>query len=187
MKKNSLDVKKSLVLFGNLQVMVCAAVFAAMSIVLGKFVPLINVDVLRFSFENLPILMAGIAFGPFVGALVGGCADIIGCLLVGYTINPLVTLGAVAIGFFSGVISFYVIKDSLLPKVSLSVGAAHIIGSVLIKSIGLAAYYSYPLYQLMLIRLLNYAILAVCESTVIYLLLKNKGVNMQLNRIRRCK
>ena len=131
--------------------------------------------------------MAGIAFGPFVGAFVGGCADIIGCLLVGYTINPMVTLGAIAIGFFSGVVSFYVVRKSLLPMVTVSVGVAHVIGSVLIKSIGLAAYYSYPLYQLMLIRLLNYTILAICESTVIYLLLKNKGVSKQLNRIRICK
>ena len=179
------NVKKSFAVFGNLKVLVCAAIFVALSIVLGKFVPLVNFDVLRFSLENLPILMAGILFGPAVGAVVGGVADIVGCVLVGYTINPLVTLGAVAIGLVSGVCSYYIVSRFSLLQIALSVGVAHLIGSVFIKSFGLAAFYDWPLWQLMLIRLVNYAILAVCETAVIYILLRNKGVYSQFEKMRR--
>ena len=179
------NVKKSFAVFGNLKVLVCAAIFVALSIVLGKFVPLVNFDVLRFSLEILPILMAGILFGPAVGAVVGGVADIVGCVLVGYTINPLVTLGAVAIGLVSGVCSYYIVSRFSLLQIALSVGVAHLAGSVFIKSFGLAASYDWPLWQLMLIRLVNYAILAVCETAVIYILLRNKGVYSQFEKMRR--
>lgn len=180
------NVKRSFAVFGSLKVLVCAAIFVALSIVLGKFVPLLNFDVLRFSLENLPILMAGIMFGPAVGAVVGGVADLVGCVLVGYTINPLVTAGAIAIGLVSGLFSFYFVKKlPLLLQVAISVGAAHIIGSVLIKSVGLAAYYDWPLWQLMLIRLLNYVILGVCETAIIYILMRNKGVYSQIEKMRR--
>ncbi len=67
---------------------------------------------IRISFENLTILMAGIMFGPLVGMTVGICADVIGCIIVGYAINPLVTLGAASIGLISGSIYFYMFKDN---------------------------------------------------------------------------
>ncbi len=170
--------------FGNLKVWVCASIFVAMSIVLGKFVPLINLDFLRFSLENLPILMAGIAFGPIVGATVGLMADLIGCLLVGYQINPLVMLGAVIVGGASGLVSHFLVKKFSAFQVALSVAAAHILGSVLVKSVGLAAFYDMPLYLLMLIRLLNYAILGVAEFFLIYILMKNKGISSQITKLR---
>ncbi len=171
-------------MFGNLRVLVCSALFVAMSIVLGKFVPLINVDVLRFSLENLPILMAGIVFGPAIGAVVGGVADIVGCVLVGYQINPVVTLGAITIGLVSGIFSFYIVKKFSLLKIALSVGAAHLCGSVLVKSFGLAAFYEWSVWVLMLIRLLNYSILAVCETALIYLILKNKFIYSQFDKMK---
>ena len=59
-----------------------------MSIVLGKLLVFNITDSIRISLENLPLLMAGIFFGPFIGAAVGAGADIIGCLIVGYSINP---------------------------------------------------------------------------------------------------
>ena len=184
MNQKSEKRKNSVAIFGSIRIMACASIFIALSIVFGKYVPLLNIDVLRFSLENLPILMAGIVFGPIVGGVVGGVADLIGCVLVGYTINPVVTIGSIAIGALSGVCSHFLIKRFSLLQVALSVGVAHLIGSVVIKSIGLAAFYSWPLYQLMLIRLANYAILAVCETTIIYILLKNKSISSQFDRIK---
>lgn len=74
--------KNRVKLFGSLQVMTMSAVLVAISIVCGKYLALNFGSVLRFSFENLPIILAGIMFGPVVGALVGGVADLIGALLV---------------------------------------------------------------------------------------------------------
>ena len=47
------------------------AMLAAISIICGKYLAIRGGDILRFSFENLPIIFAGVAFGPVAGALVG--------------------------------------------------------------------------------------------------------------------
>ncbi|MDE5563661.1 MAG: folate family ECF transporter S component, partial [Oscillospiraceae bacterium] len=84
-------------LFGNVRVLIIAALLIAMSIVFGKVLSF-TIGPLRISFENLPILMAGIFFGSIIGMVVGAAADVIGCLIVGYAINPIITAGAAWIG-----------------------------------------------------------------------------------------
>ena len=87
MNKEKLGAKETLkqnfTVFGNLRVMICAALLAALSIVLGKFLQIPNPfqDFIRISFENTPIIMAGMFFGPFVGAVTGAVADLLGCVI----------------------------------------------------------------------------------------------------------
>ena len=81
----------------HLRILCAAALLAALSIVLGKYLAINVTDSIRFSFENLSILLAGIFLGPLVGGIVGAVADLVGCLMVGYAINPLITLGAVGV------------------------------------------------------------------------------------------
>lgn len=169
-----------------LQVTVTAAMLSAISIILGKYLAFGVGNVLRFSFENLPILFAGIAFGPIVGALVGAVADLVGCILVGYEINPIVTLGAIAIGTLSG-LAFKLMKKaggSIMLSAAVSVAAAHLIGSVVIKTFGLAAFYSFPVYILMLWRLLNYVIVGAVEGMLICTLVKNRAIGSAIASIK---
>lgn len=178
MPKNRKDVHVAL--FGSLKIMVMSAIFVALSIVCGKYLKIPVGDIMRFSFENLPVLMAGIAFGPIVGGVVGVAADLIGCVLVGYAINPVVTVGAAVIGVGGGVMFRVLKRLPLFPRTLIAVVTPHIVGSVVIKTIGLAAFYSMPLWELMLWRLLNYAVVATLEVILIYMLLKNKAVRKQL-------
>jgi ECF transporter S component (folate family) len=170
----------------SLRITVLLSLLAALSIVLGKYLAIPVGEVLRFSFENLPLILAGIGFGPLGGALVGAVADLVGCALVGYTVNPLVTLGAMTVGAISGAVWMIIGSRSLpLPlKVGTTVAAAHIIGSVVIKTVGLATYYSMPLGILMLWRLLNYVIVGCLEGIVICLLLRNKEIHRELEKYR---
>ena len=163
-------------LFGTMRVMAMAAILAAMSIVCGKYLAFGVGQVLRFSFENLPVLVAGMLFGPLVGAAVGVCADLIGCILVGYTINPILTVGAAVIGFLGG--GLYRITDKLPEpiRVLLAVGIAHTVGSVIIKTLGLAVFYDMPVGILMLWRLLNYVIVGGVEYVLIYFIIRNKAI-----------
>lgn len=176
MKKTSLFPLKALVMM---------AMLSAISIIFGKYLAIPGGDILRFSFENLPIIFAGIAFGPLGGALVGTVADLIGCVLVGYAINPIVTAGAFAIGFFSG-LCYHLLKSVFgfgnALSVNLSVTVAHIIGSVIIKTFGLAVFYDMPFFILMLWRLLNYVIVGSVEAMLLYFLLKNKRISAEINR-----
>lgn len=177
----------------RLRVIVAAAILAAMSFILGKFLQIPNpfMEIIRISFENLPLMVAGICFGPLVGAMTGVVADLVGCLLYGYSINPLITLGAAAVGFTAGVESHYLIRKPLALSVGVSVFSAHLIGSVVIKSFGLAAWYltkfEMGLAELMGWRLLVYTLTGIAEFAVIYLLLRSRMFRAQLERLVRNK
>ncbi len=182
-KEKSKTIASDLKMFGNVKVLVITALFIAMSIVLGKFLS-ITVGPIRLSFENLTVLMAGIMFGPAIGLATGAMADIIGCILYGYAINPLITLGAAMIGLVAGIVSEYTFKNKMLPRTILSVGLAHLIGSVIIKSVGLYIYFSYPLESIFL-RIPTYIIIGSVEFYIIYKLLNNKAFSSQLDKVRK--
>ena len=84
------------------QMLVRIALLAAISIILGKFLAFNIGDWFRFSFENLPLLLCGYLFGVPSGILCAVVADLVGCLVRGYTVNPIITLGAAALGAAAG-------------------------------------------------------------------------------------
>ncbi len=173
--------QKKIALFGSLRALVLCAVLVAISIVCGKFLAIPGGNVLRFSFENLPILLAGFAYGPFVGATVGIVADLLGSILRGYDINLILSIGAAAIGLLGGICFRYspIRKESF--RVAFAVTIAHIAGSVIIKTVGLSVHYTMPLHELMLWRLLNYAIVGVLEGVLLCILIRNTTLRRYLS------
>ena len=87
----------------NTKTIIRLALFAAISIILGKYLQIPIGDSIRISFENLSIILAGYLYGPFAGALCGAVADLLGCLFKGYAINPLITFAAIVIGTCAGI------------------------------------------------------------------------------------
>ena len=169
----------------NLKLTVILALMCAISILMGKYLAIRGGEFMRFSLENMPIIFASIAFGPAAGVFVGVVSDLVGCLMVGYTVNPIVTLGAGAIGLSSG-IAFLLLKKIKLDErlnILLSVAIAHIIGSVIIKTVGLWTYYDIPFEMLLLWRVLNYLIVGILDGAVVYILLKNKEINRMIMKI----
>lgn len=161
--------------------LIFAALFSAMSIILGKYLSFTALTV-RFSFENLPILASGIMLGPLWGGVVGAVADLVGCVLVGYEINLIITAGAVAIGVISGIVSRLVRRPVAL-KIALSTVAAHFFGSVAVKSLGFYVYYGTPYIPVFFERLGVYSLIAIAEILVLTVLLSNKGVKMLEEKI----
>lgn len=161
------------------------AILSAASAVLGKLLQIPIGDSIRISFENLPILFAGIAFGPLSGAATGIVADLIGCLIRGYSINPIITLGAATVGLLSGIMARLLTKDGTysLWRILLAVAAAHMAGSVIIKSVGLYIWYTTPLSVLGL-RLPIYLVNTVAESLIICAILRSGAVRTSLRRFR---
>lgn len=170
----------------SLNVSITLALLVAISIISGKFLAFRVGDILRFSFENLPILFAGVAFGPVAGALVGVVADLLGCVMVGYAINPIVTIGAAALGAVAGGSALLLKKTKLSNRLTLAISVicAHFIGSVVIKTAGLAAFYAMPYFVLMLWRGLNYVIVGAVEYFILAALFSSKGVTMQLGKLK---
>ena len=185
-----LRIKRDFFFFKNIRLICFCAILAAMSLILGKFLQIPNPfqEFIRISFENTPVILAGIAMGPFAGAFVGIVADLVGCFLYGYTINPIVTLGAAAVGFCAGVVAYLIRKPRIL-QIILSVILAHAAGSVFIKSIGLAAWYaaSYDMgfWAFVGWRSVSYLLIAAVECLVLHTLFSHRAVISQLERM--CK
>lgn len=169
----------------NINLTVVLAMLTAISIICGKYLAIRGGDVMRFSLENMPIIFAGMAFGPVAGAAVGAVADLVGCVLVGYTINPLVTLGAAVIGIISGFLPPILQKTKISSRLTtaLTVLAAHLVGSVVIKTVGLSAYYAMPFHILALWRILNYIIVGALDAVIVHILLSNKEIQLHISRL----
>lgn len=147
-----------------------AGILVALSIVLGKVLS-ITAGAFRVSLENLPVILAGIWMGPIIGMAVGVVADILGSILVGFTINPIITVGAGLIGFMAGLMFHLPSGAKLDKKLALSVGMAHLIGSVIVKSIGLAIYYGYPL-SVLVVRVPLYIAIGLIEFLILRTIVK---------------
>ena len=186
---NKRNTPKSIAVFGNPRAMCLAGLLAAMSLILGKFlqIPTPFAEFVRISFENLPVILAGLALGPLAGAMTGAVADLVGCLAYGYSINPIITLGAASVGLVAGALGWLLSRAPLLCRISVSAIAAHLVGSVGIKTAGIAAWYlskySLGYVELMLWRLLNYTIIAALEIAILYALLRHRGFQKQLERM----
>lgn len=181
MNKNSTAVRNTAI-FGS-RMVVMSGLLIAMSIVLGKFLAFNIGTSIRISFENLPILMAGIFFGATVGGIVGLGADLIGCIMAGYAINPVITLGAFLIGFLSGFVSHHILKKNhSFPAMVCAILSAHVIGSMLIKSIGMYIYY-HTAIEVLAMRIPIYIVTGICETYIIYLLLQNKAFSAQVEKM----
>ncbi|MBQ7353357.1 MAG: folate family ECF transporter S component [Clostridia bacterium] len=165
------------------------SIMVALSIVFGKLIAINFGGAIRFSFENLPILLVSIVLGPFEGAFCGVVADLIGCLLVGYEINPIVTLGAMLVGFMAGLIYRMVYFLPTPVRVLLSILTSHLSGSIIVKTIGLSAFYmttqNMGFFQLLFIRAAIYIALTIIEGIIIYLLVRNKAISKYINRFKR--
>ncbi len=157
-----------------------AAFLAALGIVLGKYLQIPIGNSIRISFENLPVIFAGAAFGAPVGALVGATADLVGSFLVGYAVNPIITLGAALVGAASGLVASVGRRCGLplAANVFLSSFAAHAIGSLAVKTVGLYVYYGAPSgFRILLAsRAAVYMPLAAIEGLLIFTLLKNRYI-----------
>lgn len=167
----------------NLKIMVTAAFFATISFVCGKFLAISIGDTIRFSIENLPLMLSGMLFGPAVGALTGFAADIIGCILRGYAINPIITFASAFIGFSAGVIFLNFKNANRHLRVFISVIFCHIVGSMIIKTIGLYIWYGTPFFALLGSRIINYSLVAAAEIIILAILFKNKSFYNQIIKI----
>ena len=159
-----------------------AAMLVAMSVIVGIFCKnFMNFGggLFRVTFENLPIILSGIMFGPIMGAAVGIATDLISYLLSAqiYPPNLIVTLGAAVIGFTSGFVAKYIVKKNGYPRIIAAGASAHILGSMLIKPVGLFTFYGWAV----LWRIPLYFVIAPVEIIILCLLYKNANFRKLTN------
>ena len=138
-----------------------------------KLIPLLNLGAgLRITFENLPIIMGGMMFGPIIGACIGAAADLVSSLATGQDINFLITLGALSVGLFSGLVSKFIVKKNGVLKFVIADISAQVIGSMIIKTAVLYTMFG----SIVLFRFPIYIGIIVVEIVIFYIIYKNKAV-----------
>ncbi len=164
----------------NIRILTTAAMLGALSVVIGIFCKnFLNFGngLFRVTFENFPIIMSGILFGPAVGAVTGIVSDMVSYFLStqSFAISPIVTLGAALVGAVSGIVSNYIIKKRGAAQIIVSVLAAHAVGSLIVKTFGIYAYYNMSYGMLLLYRIPTYAAIIAIESFFLCLIFRHKA------------
>lgn len=166
--------------------LVCMAMLAALSVVLARLIiPMPAADV-RYSIEAVPMVIAGILFGPVAGGLVGFVADLVGCLFSGYGWMPLFAIPPILYGAVPGLLRMLVEKEEKpqFIKIFVMLLIPAIFGSILWQSFPLSLYYGamsgkgYWVYVVS--RIPQFAITAPIDAIIVWLLFKT-GMFKQLN------
>ena len=155
------------------------AMLAALQVVLARLIiPMPAADT-RFSLEAIPVVLAGLLFGPIPGAMVGFSADLVGCLFSGYGYNPLFCLPPILYGLSGGFFRYYVSARPNFLRVLLTYVPPVVLGSILWQSFTLAYVYNSQgaFLQSLILKLstrgVQFVIAGTLEAVVTYILLKS--------------
>ena len=175
-------------LFGNVKNLTVAAMMTALGAVIGylcKVIPILNIGSgLRITFENLPVIMAGMMFGPIVGGCVGGVSDLLSCLFSGDAPLPWIMVGSITVGVVAGIVSKYIVKKNGIFKIVMCELFAHLVGSMIIKTITLYFIFGPIVYARIPISIG----IAIVEIIIFCAIYKNKVLRAMIdNQSRRGK
>lgn len=159
-----------------------AGVLVAMNIVLSKFVSIPIGPVLRISVSSVPIILCGLWMGPMIGGIAGGVSDLLGCLVSGYAINPLITLSAVLMGIIPALFKNFMFKKREMGNNTYASQAAcclrvicvlaftMLITSLGSTTLGLSIMYGMPFWSTFFTRLPQSCFLLIINSLLTMLL-----------------
>lgn len=176
------------IVFNTYALTVCA-LLTALSVVLARVLTIIPAETTRISLEAVPILLAGLLFGPVPGAAVGFAADFIGCLFSPFGYNPIFCLPPVLYGLWAGLLRRFVWQKPTVWRVALAVFPAALCGSVLWQSGALALVYggeaklAFFLTKLAA-RSVQFAVTGAVDTLLLWLLARRNALAPVLHRIK---
>lgn len=163
------------------------AMLIALQVVLSKFLMLQLTDSIRLSIDSVPILLAGIWFGPIAGGIVGALADLLGTVLfpTAGAYFPLLTVAFFLIGTVSGLLSLIVKDRPAFLRAVVCVIPAELIGSFLFKSFALSTLYGIPFLGMLAARALPVSAVAVANTLIVALLDRLIGNQAKITEFRK--
>ncbi len=149
------------------------ALLIALQIVLSKFLMLQLAPSVRISIDSVPILLAGIWFGPFIGGIVGLLSDFIGTILfpTAGAYYPPLSLAFFLTGFLSGFLSRH-IRPIRITKAAAIVFPAEIVSNLLFKSWILARLYGSPFRVILTARILPVILCMILDTVLSFTLFR---------------
>ena len=135
---------------------VLTAVSIVLTRVFGFIVPVAGVGALRISFGEIPLILAGILFGPWAGAVTGIAAD-----LIGYAINshggaffPGFALSAALTGLLPGLLLHSYRENLHWWQVGVTVLLTDLVTGVVLNTLWLTILYGQGFFVILPARLL---------------------------------
>ena len=141
------------------------AMLIALTFVLERFVPPINLPSIRLSFAFIPMMLCGMLFGPLWGAAAYGIADILGWPIMGLTPLPLILLSRILSGFIFGLV-LHRDKPKFWPHAVVSTLTEQIICSAGLTTLALAGMTGMPYWAKLIERLPQFGIVIVLQLAV---------------------
>lgn len=154
----------------DVRTLVFLGALVAMHLVLTR-VFVLELGFTRISLGSVCTILAGLWFGPVAGAVVGFTADIVGCFMKGYAVNPLITLAAILWGVIPVLFRPLFLKGSRVKKsmwLCAGVTLASVISSLGLTTAGLVLFNGFNFFAIMPARIIQF-----CVMTVVYCVITN--------------
>ena len=147
--------------YWNVKTLVFMALLIAMHLVLTR-VLVIDLGAYRISVGSVTTILAGLWLGPVAGGVCGLCADVIGCFMKGYAVNPFITVAAMLYGILPALLKPLFVNRKKVGKtvgICVSIVVTSAISSLVLTTAGLVIMLGYNFYAIMPGRLVQFAIL----------------------------
>ena len=152
----------------------CMALLAALEVILARIVPMFG-PTLRVSIEAVPIVIAGLLFGPVPGMIVGFVGDAVGTLFSGYGYNPVFAVPPVLIGLCAGLLRPMLYRKVSYLRILAAFAPAMVLGSILWQSYWLAFFYGTRTFAGFLgVRSVQFLFTALADAAVVYGMFRTK-------------
>ena len=145
----------------NVKTLVFMALLIAMHLVLTR-VLVIDLGAYRISVGSVTTILAGLWLGPVAGGVCGFCADIIGCFMKGYAVNPFITVAAILWGVLPALAKPFFANRKKTGKtvgICVSIVVTAVLSSLVLTTAGLVIMLGYNYYAIMPGRLVQFAIM----------------------------
>lgn len=138
--------------------LVFIGLLVGMHIVLTRIVS-IDLGFCRISVSSVCTILAGLWFGPIGGGLCGLLADLLGCMIKGYAVNPFITVAAILWGVIPAIVARGVngTKTKKIIFLCVSIVITGILSSLVFNTAGLVLMLGYNFYAIMPGRLIQWA------------------------------
>lgn len=156
------------------KMIVTLALLIAMSIILERLLGFMPTENIRIAFGNLPIIAAGLLFGPIAGCIVGLLADFLGTTLFSpYPWFAPMTLTPVIMGVIPPLIGMLLKKRTYLVTFVTMILPAEILGPMLWSNLSLRWLNGAPFLANLMFRAPFKVAIAIVDILMIFMLYKS--------------
>lgn len=173
--------------YWNVKTLVFMALLIAMNIVLTRIFVIELGPTNRISLGSVCVILAGLWLGPVAGGVCGLCADVIGCFMKGYGLNPLITVAAILWGVIPALAKPLFVNRKKIGKtvgICVSVVVTSALSTLVFTTAGLVLMYSGNFYEVMSARLIQCAIMTPLYCILTCLLYFSELTPMIVSNIR---